>query len=153
MVLVEWVEVRKFLIGGFLLLIAIAMPILAHRRKWRTQLRYRILSVPIGLLGVLFILWGWGIATSNDATDPLYSPDRRFAVRTSFGPFGEPVVELFSMHGLRKEVVYWGDTSSMHWTDDTDLVIEHTQEGDYGEEKSCPGSHIVVVRCVAASQE
>jgi hypothetical protein len=58
-------------------------------------------------------------------------------------------VELFSMRGLRKEVVYCGDASSMYWTDSSHLVIEHQQTGDYGEGKSCPGSHIVVVRCVA----
>jgi|GEM_PF-7130864 len=148
MVLVEWVEVRKFLIGGLLLIMALVVPFLAHRRKWRKPLRYRVLSLSIGLLGVLFILWGRSIGTSNDETAALYSPDGRFAVRTSIGPFGAQAVELFSMHGLRKEVVYWGDTSSMSWTDSSHFVIEQRGPGDYGEGKSCPGSRIVVVRCV-----
>ena len=149
MLLVEWVEVQKFLIGGVLLLVALVLPLLAYRRRWRKQLRYRVLSVPVGVLGVLFILWGWGIVTANDVMDTIYSPDGNFAVRMSIGPFGAPAVELFSMHGLRKEVVYWGDTSSMYWTDNSHLVIEHTQHGDYGEEMSCPGSRVIVVRCVA----
>jgi hypothetical protein len=148
MILVEWVEVRKFLIGGLLLIIALVVPFLARRRKWRKPLRYRVLSLTVGVLGMLFILWGWSIVTSNDVVDTPYSPDGRFAARITIGPFGAQAVELFSMHGLRKEVVYWGDTSSMYWADSLHLVIEHQQAGDYGEGKSCPGSHIVVVRCV-----
>jgi len=148
MVLVEWVEVRKFLIGGVLLITAVTVPFLAHRRKWRKQLRYRVMSLAFGVLGLLFLAWGWSIVTSNDVVDTLYSPDGRSAVRISIGPFGEQAVELFSMHGLRKEVVYWGDTSSMHWNDSTHLVIEYPQAGDYGGGKSCPGSREVVVHCV-----
>jgi Na+/melibiose symporter-like transporter len=148
MILVEWVEVRKFLIGGSLLIIALVVPFVAHRRKWRKQFRYRMMSLALGVLGLLFISWGWSIVTSNDVVDTLYSPDGQSAVRISIGPFGEQAVELFSMHGLRKEVVYRGDTSSMHWTDSTHLVLEQRGPGDYGEGKSCPGSRIVVVRCV-----
>ena len=141
-------EVRKFLIGGLLLLIALALPLLAHRKKWRKQLRYRVLSLALGVLGVLFLLWGLTIVSSNDVVRTLYSPDGRFAVRISVGPFGAQAVELFSMRGLRKEVVYWGDTSSIHWTDSAHLVIEYQHAGDYGEGKSCPGSDIIVVSCV-----
>ena len=61
MVFVEWVEVRRFLFGGLLLLFALVLLFLAHRRKWRKPLRYRLLSLPIGVLGMLFILWGWSI--------------------------------------------------------------------------------------------
>jgi hypothetical protein len=148
MILVEWVEVRKFLIGGSLLIIALVAPFIARRRRWRKQLRYRVMSLAVGLLGLLFIAWGRSIASSNDVVDTLYSPDGRSAVRISIGPFGEQAVELFSVHGLRKEVVYWGDTSSMHWTDSTHLVVDQRGPGDYGEGKSCPGSRVVVVRCV-----
>jgi len=148
MILVEWIEVQKFLIGGFLLLIALVVTVLADRKKWRKELRYRVISLSVGVLGVLFILWGWSIVTSNNVVETLYSPDGRFAVRTSIGPFGAQAVESFSLHGLRKEVVYWGDTSSMFWTDSSHLVIEQNGPGDYGEGKSCPGSRIVVVRCV-----
>jgi hypothetical protein len=148
MIFVEWVELRKFLFGGALLTVAVIMPLVAHRRKWRKQIQYRVMSLAVGVLGLLFILWGWSMVSSNDVVNTLYSPDGRFAVRISIGPFGEQAVELFSMHGLRKEVVYWGDTSSMRWTDSTHLVVEQRGPGDYGEGKSCPGSRIVVVRCV-----
>lgn len=149
MVLVEWVELRKFLIAGSLLIIAFAMPFLAHRGRWCRQLRIRVLSMALGVLGVLLLMWGWMIVTPNDVLDTLYSPDGQLAVRISVGPFGAQAVELFSMHGLRKEVVYWGDTSSMHWTDSSHLVIEYQNAGDYEEGSSCPGSDVIVVRCVA----
>ena len=152
MILVEWVEVRKFLIGGLLLCLSIGLPLLVRRRNWVGLSRYRWLSIPVGLLGILFVMWGGAIVTSNAETDPMYSPDSHFAVRTSYGPFGEPAVELFSMHGLRKEVIYRGDTSSMYWTDSSHLVIEYERPGDYGEGKSCPGSRVVVVRCVAVTR-
>jgi hypothetical protein len=93
------------------------------------------------------------IDASNDVTTPMYSPDRQAAVRVSVGPFGAQAVELFTFHGLRKEVVYWGDTSSMRWTDASHLVVEYQGAGDYGEGASCPGSKIVAVSCIATPQD
>jgi hypothetical protein len=129
-------------------MVSIVMPFIARRRKLRKGFSSLSMSVPVGVLGVLFLLWGVSIVTSNYETAPVLSPDGRLAGRISVGPFGEQAVELFSWHGLRKEVVYRGDSTSMYWTDNSHLVIEYVESGDYGLDKSCVAARAAVVSCV-----
>ena len=143
MLFVEWTEVRKFIYASLCLIPPIRLFFNARGRKdkllpWLSLIFALVFSAA-------FILWGLGIGNANDELPAVYSPDGKFAARLSVGPLGEQVVELFSWHGLRKHVVYRGDTDderSLRWT-----AVRTLQIPVQGPPNSCMSSAEVEVIC------
>jgi hypothetical protein len=108
MLFIEWVEVRKFIYAALCLVPPLVLFLKARGHKDK---RLPLLSViPALFFCSLFVLCGFAISGANDYLPAVFSSDGRFAARVSVGPFGAQAVELFSWHGLRKDVVYYGDT-------------------------------------------
>lgn len=124
MLLIEWVEVRKFIYAALCLSPPLVFILKAHGRKdKRVPL---LVLIPALLFSLMFVLWGVTIHGANDYLPAVFSSDGRFAVRISIGPFGAQVVELFSWEGLRKDVVYYGDIDDerdLRWMSDRTLEI------------------------------
>ena len=94
----------------------------------------RTICVLTVMLGASSLLLAWSlIATSHVYSAPIYSPNRRMAVRVddyNAGGFGGAYdnVELFTAYGFRSEIVFSGgwqsiDSSSLRWKSDTELEI------------------------------
>lgn len=124
MLFVEWVELRKFIYAALCLTPPFVLFLNARGRE--NKLLAWLSLFPTLILCSVFVLWGLAIGKANDELPVAYSPDGTFAARISIGPFGEQVVELFSWHGLRKDVVFRGDTDderSLRWVGSRTLQV------------------------------
>ena len=124
MLLIEWVEVSKFIYATVCLIPTFVLFLKARGRK--DKLLPLLSLIPALIFCLLFVLWGVAVGGANDGLPAVYSSDGRFAARVSIGPFGAQAVELFSWYGLRKDVLYRGDTDderNLRWIGDRTLKI------------------------------
>jgi hypothetical protein len=134
MLFIEW-----WLVGRFAILIAVIIAtcaswwLIRNRRK-SIRVAVIILSSPVAVLAALFLALQYSALGCLSYSSPLYSPDKRQAVRvrTSDGGAtgGESSVELFWNHGFSSKDVYWGewksvDIKDLKWENDSTLDVRH----------------------------
>jgi hypothetical protein len=86
-------------------------------------------SFPAAICGVVLLLWAMTARSSNDHSTPVYSPNREFAMRINYGPFGNTSVEVFRLHGLVSDTVFVGsldDNRDPRWVSDGELEVFQT---------------------------
>lgn len=154
MLFVEWWILRRLFVG--LLMVAVGtLGLWAIRKKgWRVRIPVQFLSALVGLCGAssLLLMW-WAISTSHVYSAPVYSPNRKMAVRIddyNAGAFGGAYdsVELFTAHGISSNVVFSGEwqsveTANLRWKSDSELEISYQ-----GTAALCASTARVKVGCI-----
>ena len=153
MLFVEWWLVGRICLGLFII---IALPVftfwVVRNKRWLVRIPVRTLSALIALCGVFFWLmlaltWPWFYSVA------VYSPNRKTAARiadynaSGFGG-ADTSVELFTFHGLKRNIVYFGEYKSvgandLRWKSDSELEIYYD-----GPSRDCKTTQRVLVRCV-----
>jgi hypothetical protein len=153
MLFVEWWLVREICVG----LLLVAVPAFTYwfvrNKRGPFRITVRIFSALVAVCGVLgwlvFLLFPW----PHFYSVPVYSPNRRMAARIddyNAGGFGGAYnsVELFTLLGLKSEVVYSGEWDSvgpndLRWKSDAELEILYK-----GPTCECKSTRRVLVRCI-----
>jgi hypothetical protein len=100
---------------------------------------FSIIFAVSGALCLLLFLFFSGFPNPNTYSSPVYSPNRKMAARIrdyNLSGFGgaDSSVELFSAHGFRSKMVFFGEFKSIddaQWLDDHRLKVRyHTYPGD-----------------------
>lgn len=128
---------------------------------WVVRGRRLPLRLPVSLFSLLLVLSGasgavflWGFPNPNSYSAPIYSPNRKMAVRVieyNASGFGgaDSSVELFSAHGLKSKVVFFGeyrsvDAENTRWISDSELEVAYQ-----GKLLNCTSAFNVSVRCIS----
>jgi hypothetical protein len=153
MLFVEWWLLGRICLG----LLILAVPLLSfwavRNRRWAIRITVRILSGLVVVCGLLlwlpFLLFPW----PHSYSVPVYSPNGKMAARIhdyDAGPLGgaDNSVELFTSHGLKSNVVYFGEWDSvaatdLRWNGDSELEIFYK-----GPTCECNNMRHVLVRCI-----
>jgi len=156
MLFVEWWFIGRICLG----LLVIALPVFSfwvvRNKRWPVRIPVRILSALIELCGVFFWLILFALPWPHFYSPAVYSPNRKTAARiddynaSGFGG-ADTSVELFTFHGLKQDIVYFGEFKSLgatdlRWKSDSELEIYYD-----GPTCDCKSAQGVLVRCVPKS--
>jgi hypothetical protein len=150
MVFIEWWLVRRFAVS--LLMILAAGLCFRNSEKWQLPDWLRALSVPVGVLGVLFLFANIAALGVQSFSQPVYSPSGKSAARIRVAGVGNigggTEVELFTAHGFASVTIFSGGLDAIkrediHWLTDTYLTLEYS-----GSMIHCDSTNEVMVRCV-----
>jgi hypothetical protein len=153
MLFVEWWLIGRVCLGLFLIIVLPVFGFWVVRNKpWPVRIPVRVLSALIMLCGGFL----WFIVLSlpgNSYSAAAYSPNKKTAVRIAdYNASGlggaDTSVELFTFHGLERDVVYFGEwksvgTDDLRWRNDSELDIYHD-----GSMHNCKSTQHVLVRCI-----
>lgn len=123
-------------------------------KRWPLRLPIRTLSLLLLFLGGSGVVILWAFPNPNSYSVPIYSPNRKMAVRvreynaSGFGD-ADTSVELFAAHGLKSKVVFLGeyrsvDATGVGWKSDFELEVVYR-----GAVLSCTSAFTVSVRCIS----
>ena len=157
MVFIEWWHVTR-LCGVLLILAILGVSFWSVRKKrWFVRIPVQLVS---GSALCAFILL-FSVVSSlpgNTYSPPVYSPNKKMAVRiieyNASGLGGaDDTVELFTAHGFKSNVVFWGEFGSVEaqnirWKSDSELEV-----GYKGTTHQCTSTRRVVVRCIGQQQD
>jgi len=154
MIFIEWWIVARLFSLALLVAVGILGLWAVRKKTWGTRVPVQLVSAVVALMGTaLFLFVLWGFHTGHIFSAPVYSPNRRMAVRIddySAGGLGGSYnsVELFMTHGLRSEVVFAGESNSvepasLNWKNDGELEISYQ-----GRSGSCVNTAQFTVRCI-----
>jgi hypothetical protein len=156
MLFVEWWLLGRICLG----LLMIALPVFSswvvRKKRWPVRIPVRILSALTALCGVFFWLIGLALPSPRFYSAAVYSPNRKTAARiddynaSGLGG-GDTSVELFTFHGLKCDIVYFGEYKSvgandLQWKSDSELEIYY--DGPTGD---CKSTQRVLVQCIRKS--
>jgi len=153
MLFVEWWLVGRICLG----LLSITLPVfgiwVVRKKRWPVRIPVRILSALVALCGVFFWLILLVFPSPRFYSAAVYSPNQKSAARiddyNASGLGGaDTSVELFTFHGLKRDVVYFGEwksvgTNGLRWKSDSELEILYD-----GPNCACKSTQRVLVRCV-----
>jgi len=125
-----------------------------HGKRWLLRLPVRLLSLLLVLLGASDAIFVWAFPNPNSYSAPIYSPNRKMAVRvheydaSGFGG-ADTSAELFWAHGLKSKSVFFGeyrsvDAAHVRWKSDSELEVSYR-----GTAFSCTSAFNVSVRCIS----
>ena len=156
MLFVEWWLIGRICLGLLIIVLPTFSFWVVRNKRWQVRIPVRILSGFVGLCGVLtwmimlvIVLAAWPHVYSV----PVYSPNGKMAARiddyntSGFGA-ADNAVELFTLHGLKSDVVYLGEwnsvrTTDLRWRSDSELEIFYE-----GPPCECKSTRRVSVRCI-----
>jgi hypothetical protein len=153
MIFIEWWLVRRFAIC-IVMLVASGL-CFRNAEKWKLPDALRGLSMPVGVLGGLFLFATIAATAIQTYSKPVYSPGGDSAVRirvAGFGSFnGTTEVELFTAHGFNSVSIFSGgidaiEPQNIHWAGDSYLTLEYS-----GSMLRCESTSEVLVRCVPSA--
>jgi hypothetical protein len=132
MVFIEWWLVRRVCCGLMLIALgAFAFWLVRRKGPW-PRLTIRTISIGIALVGVLVVLFWLSSIGYRTYSVPIYSPNGKIAARIRTGGTGgigsANIVELWSLHGFKEDVVFnvgWGgiEPQDIRWINDSELMI------------------------------
>jgi hypothetical protein len=140
MFFVEWWIVRRFVFSILLFFGSLLCATLVRRKRRLLRLPVQILSVPVALLGLLFVILNYAATGCRSYSNPIYSPDHKSAVRIMVADVGalggSTDVELFTLHGFNTYTIFSGGSAAVkaedvHWVSSSELVVQYfgTQYG------------------------
>jgi hypothetical protein len=155
-IFVEWWAVARLCLE--LLIVAGASLCIWSVRKKRWFVRFPIqLLLGLSLFAMLFVDMIVSTLPGNTYSEPVYSPNRKMAARIieydASGLGGaDDTVELFTAHGFRSDVVFFGGFKSvraqnLRWKSDSELEISYE-----GTPFHCTSTRRVKVLCFATQQ-
>ena len=154
MIFIEWWAIGRLCL--LLLIVATASLIIWSVRKKRWFVRFPIQLV-LGLLvfALLFLVALVSALPGTAYSQPVYSPNKKIAARiVEYNASGlggaEDIVKLFTSHGLRSDVVFFGEFKSVKaqnilWSSDSELEISYE-----GTPYQCTSTRLVKVLCSSA---
>jgi len=156
MLFFSWYVVAEWIVAVVLVLAGI-FGLRYARRVSSLMLRYALVLACLGgvLLGSLFGFLLWAASGCQSNSTPIYSPSGAMAVRIENadqgGLGGTSSVMLYSAHGLRQDLVYWGPLGSVeplgiYWTSDSSLSV-HYSSGLHRDEFQCFAPTVARVDC------
>lgn len=122
---------------------------------------FRVLAAVsvMGLSCLSFLLFGCGMLM-NTSSNPIFSPDHRYAIRLTDSDQGatggSTSVEVFWSHGLRSETIFTGrekqvEAKDIRWLNNSTILLPYyLPTGAYPPE-TCKGFSEVKVSCVPVS--
>jgi len=134
MFFIEWWMVQRIVIGVSIMLLGIAVSWYIRRRRIVWRILVRLVSLPVAALGGLLALLTITASGCQSYSEPIYSPDHLRAVRVRVSDLGATGggtnVEVYSLHGLRSDLVFSGnwrtvDSWNVHWIGNDELQITH----------------------------
>jgi hypothetical protein len=151
MVFPEYGRILVYCVLLLLLALSLWAFYVVRKKSLIVQLPVRILSVVVFGLTSLLTLGIGSCEFSNIRSTPIYSRDRKRALRIydyDFGATGGATdVLLFSDYGLRSEEVFEGNWKAavprdVHWVSDHEVEILY--EPSYGPPKCTNGSQVTI---------
>ena len=156
MFFVEWWFIGRVCLGLLIIALSVFSFWIVRNRRWPVRTPVRILSALIALCGVFPWLIVFALPWPHFYSAAVYSPNRKAAARiddynaSGFGG-ADTSVELFTLHGLKQDIVYLGDfktvgANGLRWKSDSQLEIYYD-----GPIRDCKSTQRVLVRCVPKS--
>jgi hypothetical protein len=156
-IFVEWWVVERLCIVALVVLIASASIWSVRKKRWFVRFPIQFLS-GLSLLALFSLLALLLSLASNTYSEPIYSPNRKMAVRiTEYNASGlggaDDTVKLFTAHGFRSDVVFFGAFNSvkirnLRWKSDSELEISYE-----GTQCRCTSTRSVKVLCVSTQRD
>ena len=152
MLFVEWWFVGRICLGLLIVAVSIFSFWLVRTKRGLVRIPIRIVSGFVAVCDVLGWLIILAFPTPRVYSIPVYSPNRKMAVRIddyNASGFGGAYncLALFTLYGLKSDVVYSGEWSSirtadLRWRSDSELEILYDRP-----DCACKSTHQVSVRC------
>ena len=156
MIFIEWWVVERFCL--LLLVVATASLGIWFVRKKRPMVRFPIqLVLAVCLFALVAMVAFVTTLPGNTYSEPIYSPSRKMAARiveydaSGLGD-GDDTVKVFTAHGFRSDVVFFGEFRSVRaqnirWKSDSELEISYDRTPS-----QCTDTNRVKVHCFATQQ-
>jgi hypothetical protein len=154
MFFVEWWHIVRVCLGLSIIALLVFSFWVVRKMRWPVRIPVRILSALIVLCGGFLWLIVLSLPAGRSYSAAVYSPNRKTAARiddyNASGLGGaDTSVELFTLYGLNRDIVYFGEWKSveandLHWKSDSELEIQYD-----GPSPNCKNTQRVLIRCVS----